>query len=142
MIIDDLEKILPHRPPMLLVDKVLELEPGKRVVAVKNTTINDHFFQGHFPDRPIMPGVLIVEALAQAAILLYQKPQQNASKNASRYYLGSVKANFRKPVVPGDQLILEANAVRITPTGSYVEAKAFVNKEIVAEADLILMIEQ
>ncbi len=133
----DPAKILPHRTPVLLVDRVLELEPGERVRAVKNITSNDQLFQGHFPGKPVMPGALIIEALAQASILLYAK---EGSKEKSTYYLASVKADFKKPVIPGDQLVLEAQNVRMTPNGAYVEAKALVNNDIVAQADLILVI--
>ena len=99
---------LPHRYPFLLVDRIREIEPGKRIVALKNVTINEPFFQGHFPGRPIMPGVLILEAMAQAAGILVFKTQGNKPDPDSVYYLAGIdKARFKRPVVPGDQLELE-----------------------------------
>jgi 3-hydroxyacyl-[acyl-carrier-protein] dehydratase len=104
---------LPHRYPFLLVDRVLELVPGKRIVALKNVTINEPFFPGHFPHRPVMPGVLILEALAQAAgILAFQTVGVTPDEHTRFFFVGIDEARFRKPVEPGDQLILKADFVR------------------------------
>lgn len=99
---------LPHRYPFLLVDRIREIELGKRIVALKNVTINEPFFQGHFPQRPIMPGVLILEAMAQAAGILVFRTQGNKPDENAVYYLAGIdKARFKRPVVPGDQLVIE-----------------------------------
>jgi 3-hydroxyacyl-[acyl-carrier-protein] dehydratase len=104
---------LPHRFPMLLVDRVVEFEPDKSITAIKNVTINEPFFQGHFPGFPIMPGVMIVEAMAQVAALLFRVDEDNQpSKNATYYFVGIDKARFKKPVVPGDQLIMNITIKR------------------------------
>ncbi|NEN75161.1 3-hydroxyacyl-ACP dehydratase FabZ [Pelistega sp. NLN82] len=135
---------LPHRYPMLLVDRVLELVPGERIVAIKNVSINEPFFQGHFPHLPVMPGVLIIEALAQAAaIFSFAKPEGGTmlDSNTTAYYLvGIDDARFRKPVVPGDQLRLEVTALRISKVMCKYEAKAYVKDEVVAEAKIMCAI--
>ncbi len=128
-------KILPHRYPFLFVDRVLSLEPGKRVVGVKNVTINDNFFTGHFPGKPIMPGVLIVEAMAQIGGVMMLAPDENRGKLA--YFLAADKVKFRKTVLPGDQLILEAEAIRIKAKTGRVQARALVGGKVVAEATLM-----
>ena len=108
MNIHEILKYLPHRYPILLVDKVISLEPGKDIVALKNVSINEPFFSGHFPHYPVMPGVLIVEALAQAAALLTLKTENNANNTDSVYYfVGIDGVRFKKPVLPGEQLILK-----------------------------------
>jgi 3-hydroxyacyl-[acyl-carrier-protein] dehydratase len=109
MEIAEIKEYLPHRYPFLLVDRVLEIEPGKRIVALKNVTINEPFFQGHFPHYPVMPGVLIVEAMAQAAALLsFKSLGTKRDDNMVVYLAGVDDARFKRPVVPGDALILEA----------------------------------
>lgn len=135
--IEEIQKILPHRNPMLFIDKVIDIEDGKRVVAIKNVTTNDWFFQGHFPGKPIMPGSLIVEAMAQTAIIIYYSAYEKELKKTPEYYLGSIKASFLHPVVPGDQLRLEAETVKLLPTGAFVSAKAFVKDVKIAEAELV-----
>ena len=115
--IKDIMRFLPHRYPFLLVDRVLEAEPLKRIVAIKNVTINEPFFQGHFPGEPIMPGVLIVEAMAQAwGILLLSSADVDLSKNSSIRFLAIDKCRFRRAVVPGDQLRLELEAISVKRT--------------------------
>lgn len=133
--INAIRNILPHRYPFLLIDKIVELEEDKRAVGVKNVTINDYFFAGHFPDRPVMPGVLIVEAMAQVAgVLMLSKPS-NAGKLA--YFMSMDKVKFRKTVVPGDQLILEVEVVKIKSKTGQVHTKAIVGNNVVSEADLM-----
>lgn len=140
--IEQLGKILPHRHPMLLIDRVIDLEAGKRVVAIKNATSNDWFFQGHFPGKPIMPGSIIVEAMAQASIVIYYSAYEADLKNMPEYYLGSVKAHFYNPVLPGDQLRLEAETVKLLPTGAFISVKALVNDIKVAESELIFVVKK
>jgi len=140
---EDIIKLLPHRYPFLLVDRITEIELGKSVVGYKNVTANEHFFQGHFPGNPIMPGVLIIEAMAQVggvlARLSIQGEQDHESTDAV-YFMSMDKVKFRRPVVPGDQLRLELQALR---TGSRVwklAGKAFVGEDLVAEAELMATI--
>lgn len=142
MTIDAIRKILPQKFPFLMVDKVVALEAGKRLVAVKNVAINEDFFQGHFAGRPVMPGALIIEAMAQCAILLHSTLEGQDPGHTANYYLGSVKAQFFKPVVPGDQLRVEALLVKAMAKGLFVEAKAYVGEDRIAEADLICMVEK
>ncbi len=133
--INAIHKILPHRYPFLFIDKIIELEQDKRAVGIKNVTANDYFFKGHFPNRPIMPGVLIVEAMAQVAgVLMLSKPE-NAGKLA--YFMSIDKVKFRKAVIPGDQLVLEAEVVKIKSKTGQVHTRALVNDNVVSEADLI-----
>ena len=140
---EDLIKILPHRYPFLLVDRIIDMELGKRVVGIKNVTANEPFFEGHFPGNPIMPGVLIIEAMAQVggvmARLSVLGSQESESKDTV-YFMSMDKVKFRRPVVPGDQLRLELQALR---TGSRVwkmAGKAFVEEDLVAEAELVATI--
>jgi 3-hydroxyacyl-[acyl-carrier-protein] dehydratase len=113
MDVNDILKLLPHRYPFLLVDRVVELELGKRITAIKNVTINEPFFMGHFPQRPVMPGVLILEALAQAAgILALRSEGVVPNENSKFYFAGIDGARFRRPVEPGDQLVLKAEFMR------------------------------
>lgn len=128
-------KILPHRQPFLFVDKILTLEKGKYALGVKNLTINDYFFKGHFPGRPVMPGVLIVEALAQVGGVMMLAPEVNRGKLA--FFMSADNIKFRKTVVPGDQLMLEVRAGKIKSRTGQVHAKAYVDGKVVAEADLM-----
>jgi 3-hydroxyacyl-[acyl-carrier-protein] dehydratase len=129
---------LPHRYPMLLVDRVLEVEKRKRIVALKNVTMNEHFFVGHFPHYPVMPGVLIIEALAQtAAILTFFTLETLPDENTLSYFAGIDRARFKRPVVPGDQLRLEAELTReLRGVGKY-DVRASVDGNLVAEAELM-----
>jgi len=129
---------LPHRYPMLLVDRVLECEPGKRILAIKNVTINEPFFSGHFPHHPVMPGVLVIEALAQAAgILAFGTLGRKPDDKTVYYFVGIDEARFKRPVAPGDQLLLEV-AVERTMRGIWkFDAKARVGTVVVAEAKLM-----
>jgi 3-hydroxyacyl-[acyl-carrier-protein] dehydratase len=129
---------LPHRYPFLLVDRVKSIELGKRIVALKNVTMNEPFFQGHFPGRPIMPGVLILEAMAQAAGILVFRTQGNKPDRNSVYYLAGIdKARFKRPVVPGDQLELEVMILRGLRGVWKFECKARVEGAIVCEAEML-----
>jgi len=144
MNIEEINKILPHKPPFLMIDRVLEIEPGKRLVALKNVTINDQILSVHFSGRPVMPGSLIIETMAQTAILLYYSTTnfQVNNADATNYFLGSVKAHFSKPVVPGDQLKIDAVLTKLLSKGLYIEVKAYVGDEKVSESDLVCMIQK
>ena len=136
--IRDILEHLPHRYPFLLVDRVLELEKGKRIVAIKNVTINEPFFQGHFPHLPVMPGVLQIEALAQAAGILSFQTMGKVSDNQSVYYfVGIDNARFKRPVVPGDQLRLEVEIVRVARSLWKYAGRALVDGQVAAQADLM-----
>ena len=129
---------LPHRYPFLLVDRVIELEPGKRIVAIKNVSINEPHFVGHFPHVPVMPGVLIIEALAQAAgILSFQTMGRKSDANSVYYFVGIDSARFRRPVGPGDQLRLEVDIVRSSRAFGKYAARALVDGAVAAEAELM-----
>ncbi len=138
MNIVQIKEIIPHRYPMLLIDRVEELIEGQRIVAKKNVTINEPFFQGHFPHEPVMPGVLIVEAMAQAgAVALLSLPQ---FKGKTAYFGGIDKAKFRKKVTPGDTLILEVEILKIKANAGLGKGIARVDGKKVAEAELTFMI--
>ncbi|HJV65030.1 MAG TPA: 3-hydroxyacyl-ACP dehydratase FabZ [Geomonas sp.] len=129
-------EILPHRYPFLLVDKVLELEVGKRIVAIKNVTMNEPFFQGHFPGHPVMPGVLIIEAMAQSvAIMAYLAEGEGASEKVS-YFMAIDNARFRKPVKPGDTLRIEGETIFHKRGVWSIGCKAYVGDTLVTEAEL------
>lgn len=130
-----IQNILPHRYPFLLVDRVTELEPGKRVVGLKNVTINEPFFSGHFPGHPIMPGVLILEAMAQTGGMLVLNPNDD-TKDKLVYFTGIDKVKFRKPVTPGDQLRIEVELLKARSTIFKMKGKAFVGSKLVCEAEL------
>jgi len=132
---------LPHRYPMLLVDRVLECEPGKRILAIKNVTINEPFFSGHFPHHPVMPGVLIVEAMAQAAAILSFRTLGTEPDDKSVYYfVGIDEARFKRPVGPGDQLMLEVLLERSVRGIWKFDAKARVGEALAAEAKIMCTI--
>ncbi len=133
--INGIMRILPHRYPFLLVDRVLEIERGKRGVGVKNVTINDNFFQGHFPTRPVMPGVLMVEAMAQTAGVVILTNEAHRCKVA--FFLAVDKVRFRRVVVPGDQLVMEVEVIRDRPKTAQVRAIAKVGDEVAAEAEMV-----
>ena len=132
--IKEIMELLPHRYPFLLVDRIVELEPGKRIVGVKNVTINEPFFQGHFPGHPIMPGVLIVEALAQAGGILALKAL--GGKKRIAYFSGIENCKFRRPVVPGDQLRLEITITANKGPVWKMHGEARVDGALAAKADL------
>jgi 3-hydroxyacyl-[acyl-carrier-protein] dehydratase len=129
---------LPHRYPMLLIDRVLSIEMGKEIVALKNVTINEPFFNGHFPHHPVMPGVLIVEAMAQAAaILAFKTFSLNSDSNSVYYFVGIDEARFKKPVLPGDRMILKAQILRNLRGIWKFSAQAMVEDTLVSEAQLL-----
>jgi 3-hydroxyacyl-[acyl-carrier-protein] dehydratase len=129
---------LPHRYPFLLVDRVLTLDPGKKIVALKNVTINEHFFAGHFPHHPVMPGVLIIEALAQAAaILTFKTHDHKADDNSVYYFVGIDRARFKRPVTPGDALELHVEIKRFTRGIWWFSARAMVGDQLATEAELM-----
>ncbi len=138
MILDSnqIQQVLPHRYPILMVDAILELEPRKRIVGLKNVSINEPFFVGHFPGAPVMPGVMILEALAQTGgyLLLREVPER---EKKLLYFAGIEDARFRRPVRPGDQLRLEVDVVAWRNTVCKMKGKAFVGEEVAAEATLL-----
>jgi len=134
--IEKILEILPHRYPFLLVDRVVKLEKGKSIVAIKNVTYNEPFFQGHFPRLKVMPGVLVVEALAQAGgILLFHSLQEPKGKFVFLSKIDNMK--FRKPVVPGDQLRLEVEIIKLRQRFCHVSGKAFVDEEVAVEGEVM-----
>jgi 3-hydroxyacyl-[acyl-carrier-protein] dehydratase len=138
MDIHQILKQLPHRYPILLVDRVLEVEKGKRIKALKNVSINEPFFMGHFPHRPVMPGVLMLEALAQAAALLAFDTQGITPDDKTVYYFAGIDgARFKRPVEPGDQLVLEVEILRVKAGIFKFKAQATVDGEVATEAELM-----
>ena len=140
---EDIIRILPHRYPFLLVDKIIEMEMGKRVVGIKNVTANEPFFQGHFPGNPIMPGVLIIEAMAQVGGVLARLSIPNVMEREDMgeiFFVSMDKVKFRKPVVPGDQIRFVAEALRTGARIWKMAGKAFVDGDLVAEANLVAVI--
>jgi beta-hydroxyacyl-ACP dehydratase FabZ len=137
---EEIKNILPHRYPFLLVDRVLELEKNERVVGIKNVTINEPFFVGHFPGRPVMPGVLIIEALAQVGGVLYIVSVEGKGTPLI-YFMGIDKCKFRRQVLPGDQLRLELTVLRRHSRGWKMQGEAFVGDKLVAECHLTALIQ-
>ena len=138
MDIQEILKRLPHRYPFLLVDRVLELEKGKRILALKNVTMNEPFFAGHFPNRPVMPGVMMLEALAQAAaILAFDDMGVRPDDDTVFYFVGIDNARFKRPVVPGDQLMLHATLDRAKAGIVKFTARAMVGDAVAAQAELM-----
>jgi 3-hydroxyacyl-[acyl-carrier-protein] dehydratase len=138
---EEIKKIIPQRFPFIMIDRVLEIEPGKHATAVKNISGNDMVFLGHFPEKAIMPGALIIEAMAQTAIILFAT--YNSGDNTGKkplYYFGSVKARFLHPVVPGDQMKIRVENVKTLPSGAFVSGEAFVDDKKVAEAELVFSV--
>ncbi len=136
----EIQKIIPHRYPFLLIDRILELEPMKRAVGIKNVTINEPFFQGHFPDKPVMPGVLILEAMAQVGGVAMLYPEENRGRLA--FFAGMDRVKFRKPVVPGDQLNMVAEIIKIRGGTGKLWAEAFVDGQLVAEGEFLFVLLQ
>jgi len=138
--INEIMKLMPHSYPFLLVDRILEFEPAKRIVGIKNVTFNEPYFTGHFPQRPIMPGVLIVEALAQTGGVLAFK--SFPEKKGLVFFTGIDGARFRKPVIPGDQIKLVLEVIKHRREIWVFEGKAYVDSEVVAEARIMAMLRQ
>lgn len=139
MDINQIREILPHRFPFLLVDRVIEYNPGVSAVAIKNVTINDNFFPGHFPERPIMPGVLMVEALAQVGGLLMLQPEVGGSRE-NFFFAGIDKVRFRKPVIAGDTLVMRMTLVKLQKRFGIakMEGKAYVGEDVVCEGEFLM----
>lgn len=135
---NEVQKVLPHRPPFLLVDKILAIEEDKKAIGVKNVTINEDFFRGHFPGHPVMPGVLLIEAMAQVAGVLLLKKSENAGKLA--YFMTIDKVKFRQTVVPGDTIFFEAELLKVKSKTGVVTGKAYVNNTLTAEAEFMFML--
>jgi len=135
----EIRNTLPHRYPFLLVDRIRELVPGRRIVGIKNVTINEPFFQGHFPNRPVMPGVLILEAMAQVGGVLAFKSVPPTGHPVV-YLTGVDKAKFRKPVVPGDQVRFEVEVLKQRPPFWKMRGEAYVESELVCEAEMTAMV--
>ena len=133
---NQIKEMLPQRFPFLLVDKIIEYEPDKRIIGLKNVTYNEMFMQGHFPQEPIMPGALILEAMAQTSILFFKLSRADLEQKSSLFLFGGVKAKFKKPVVPGDVLIMEMTPVKIISSGGIMNGVAKVNEDIVTKAEL------
>jgi len=138
MNIKEIQKLLPHRYPFLLVDRIIEIQPGVKAVGIKNVTVNEGFFQGHFPEQPIMPGVLIIEAMAQVAGILAFGSEANLGKSV--YFMSIEKAKFRKPVIPGDQLRLEVNILQQRGNVWKFAGNALVDEKVAAEAEFTAML--
>lgn len=140
--IEEIQKILPQRIPFLMIDRVLELEPEKKVVAIKNVTFNEGFFAGHFPGKPIMPGVLIIEAMAQSSIILFYATKKDPLDKKSSYYLGSVKVRFLNSVSPGDQLKITVEPIKMISGAALVNAVACVGDKEVAKGELSFSVKE
>jgi|MGYP003889160389 3-hydroxyacyl-[acyl-carrier-protein] dehydratase len=138
---EDIKKIIPQRFPFIMIDKIIDIEPGKSATAIKNISGNDIFFLGHFPDKAVMPGAAIIEAMAQASIVLFATAKGDGNGKPQIYLFGSVKARFHHPVFPGDQLIIKVENVKSLPNGAYVSGEAFVDEKKVSEAELVFSVQ-
>jgi 3-hydroxyacyl-[acyl-carrier-protein] dehydratase len=136
MDVNEIQRIIPHRYPFLLVDAITELEPGKRIVGIKNVTINEAFFAGHFPGAPVMPGVLIIEAMAQVGAILVLKDIPDREKKLL-FFAGIDQVRFRQPVVPGNQLRLVVEILKLRSRYGKLKGEAYVGDTLVAEADVL-----
>ena len=141
MNLEEIKKILPHRYPFLLVDRVLEVQKGKYCKALKNISGNEEVFQGHFPSQAVLPGVMIIEALAQTAGIVIHSGKEDASSSEIVFFAGIDKAKFRIPVVPGDQLVLETNLINQRRNFWVFEGKASVEDKLAAQAEIKLMLQ-
>lgn len=139
---EKIKSILPQREPFLFIDQVIEIEGVEKVVTVTQLSGDESYFKGHFPHKPIMPGVLLIEAMAQASIILYSIAKPNVVSANPDYYLGKVKSEFLAPVYPGDKIIIESNAVKILDHAAITDVVAKVNNKIVAKANLVFSIQK
>ena len=139
---EKITSVLPHREPFLFLDEVVEIEGTQRVVAVKNINKDERYFKGHFPGNPIMPGVLIIEAMAQASVILYSLDRPLIAKEKPEYYLGKVKSEFFFPAYPGDKLIIESNKVKFLDNAAIADTVARVDDKVVAKATLVFSIQK
>ena len=138
---EEIKKLIPQRFPFIMIDRIVEIVPGKHAIAVKNISGNDMVFLGHFPEKAVMPGALIIEAMAQTAIILFATSGKNDSRGEKPlYYFGSVKARFLHPAVPGDQLRIRVENVKSLPNGAYVSGEAFVDEKKISEAELVFSV--
>lgn len=138
---EEIKKLIPQRFPFIMIDRVLEIEPGKNATAVKNISGNDMVFLGHFPEKAVMPGALIIEAMAQTAIILFATGGTGERGDKKPlYFFGSVKARFLHPVVPGDQMKIRVENVKSLPSGAYISGEAFVDDVKVSEAELVFSV--
>ena len=133
--IEQIKKIIPHRFPFLLIDRVIDLRPNEQLVALKNVSVNEPYFVGHFPQEKVMPGVLILEAMAQAGCIYFYYSKNMHGKNLV-YYLAKVTAKFLHPVIPGDQLRIEVTTMKMLSKGGFLKGQAFVKDKLVAEAEV------
>jgi len=133
--IQEIQKIIPHRYPFLMIDRVIELVPNEKIVAIKNVSVNEAHFLGHFPEEKVMPGVLMIEAMAQAGCVYFYY-SKNCQGKSLIYYLAKVTAKFHKPVVPGDQLRIEVKTIKLLPKAGIMEGKCYVKDELVCECEL------
>ena len=140
--IAEILRILPHRYPFLLVDRVIEVDPEKRIVAIKNVSFNEPFFQGHFPGTPVMPGVLTIEAMAQTGAIIGLLAQKTDLSKTLVYFMGIDEARFRRPIVPGDQMRIVAEVLRQKSTVWKMKGQVWVESELAAEAILLSSIGQ
>ncbi len=142
--IQQIKKIIPHRFPFLMIDKVLEVKPNEKLVALKNVTYNENFFLGHFPNEKVMPGVLITEAMAQAGCIYfyYSKGYHKKKDKNLIYYLGKVTVKFSAPVIPGDQLVIEVRTRKLLPKSGVIKTQATVGEKKVAEAEILFSVKE
>ncbi len=133
--IQQIQEIIPHRFPFLLIDKVIDVVPNQKLIAIKNVSINESYFVGHFPEEKVMPGVLIIESMAQAACVYFYYSKNLHGKNLI-YYLAKTTAKFHQPVTPGDQLRIEVTTIKMMKMAGFLRAEAFVKEKLVAEAEI------
>ena len=133
--IHEIQKIIPHRFPFLLIDRVVELTPNEKLVALKNVTVNEPYFVGHFPEEKVMPGVLIIEAMAQAGCIYFYYSKNLQGKDLI-YYLAKATCKFMRPVVPGDQLIIEVTTVKMMSKAGFLKVRALVNDQVAAQGEI------
>ena len=137
-----IKTVLPHREPFIFIDEIIEIDGTQKIVAVKNVKENEDYFRGHFPGNPLMPGVLVIEAMAQASVILFSLDRPHIAETNPDYYLGKVKSEFLAPVHPGDTLILESNKIKFLDNAAITETLARVGDTVVAKANLVFSIQQ